>query len=217
MSRLTSSPRSMAPAAQRGITLIIVMLILVVVTILGIGGAQIALLGERSTRYDRDYLVASQAAEAALLDAEKDIEGTASSARAGLLAAGVPGGGPGCGSGTDDRGLCAPAAAGTKQIWTNANVFDASTSPAQSVTFGDFTNRHFDSATDAGSSGIKPARAPRYLIEFVPDFLSGNSATSSSTSGAATPILYRITAMGFGPREDVQVVLQSLYRKKPTP
>jgi type IV pilus assembly protein PilX len=63
------------PRTQRGVTLIIVLLILVVVTILGIGGAQIALLGERSTRYDRDYLVASQAAEAALMDAEFDIRG----------------------------------------------------------------------------------------------------------------------------------------------
>ena len=61
------------PSAQRGVTLIVVLLILVVVTVLGIGGAQIALLGERSTRYDRDYLVATQAAEAALMDAEQDI------------------------------------------------------------------------------------------------------------------------------------------------
>ena len=70
-----SSRMSGAGHAQRGVTLIVVLLILVVVTILGIGGAQIALLGERSTRYDRDYLVASQAAEAALMDAEFDIRG----------------------------------------------------------------------------------------------------------------------------------------------
>ena len=64
-------PQAKPSRRQCGLSLIVVMLILVVVTILGIGGAQIALLGERSTRYDRDYLIATQAAEAALMSRER--------------------------------------------------------------------------------------------------------------------------------------------------
>ena len=48
MNRLVATSRP-AARAQRGVTLVIVLLILVVVTVLGIGGAQIALLGERSS------------------------------------------------------------------------------------------------------------------------------------------------------------------------
>ena len=35
---------------QRGITLVVVLILLVIVTLVGIAGARIALLGERSTR-----------------------------------------------------------------------------------------------------------------------------------------------------------------------
>ena len=58
-----------------GVTLIVVLLILVVVSILGVSGIQISMMGERGTRNDRDQQVAWQAAEAALVDAEFDIEG----------------------------------------------------------------------------------------------------------------------------------------------
>ncbi|HUD33331.1 MAG TPA: PilX N-terminal domain-containing pilus assembly protein, partial [Variovorax sp.] len=61
--------------SQRGVSLIVVLLILVVVSVLGVGGAQIALMAERGSRNDRDMQVAWQAAEAALMDAEFDIHG----------------------------------------------------------------------------------------------------------------------------------------------
>ena len=60
---------------QRGLSLIVVMLILIVVSVLGVGGIQISMMGERSTRNERDMQVAWQGAEAGLIDAEFDIEG----------------------------------------------------------------------------------------------------------------------------------------------
>ena len=81
--------RTPQSSTQQGVTLIVVLILLVVVTVLGIGGARIALLGERSTRYDRDSQLAWQAAEAALIDAEYDIGGvvggTQPAARPGSL------------------------------------------------------------------------------------------------------------------------------------
>ena len=106
--------------AERGVTLVIVLLILVIVTILGIGGAQIALLGERSTRYDRDYLVASQSAEAALMDAEFDIRGpnTWAGNRVAQFSEGNTGVFlPNCGTSGINHGLCETQPDGVKPVW----------------------------------------------------------------------------------------------------
>lgn len=190
---------------QRGLTLIVVLLILAVVMILGVGGAQIALLGERSTRFDRDYLVASQSAEAALMDAEFDIRGpnTAAGSRVAQFSpsnAGIFK--DGCGTGTS-LGLCNPAAVGAKPVWATVDFSDS----GPTVPFGQFTGR---AATfSAGSVGIQPARLPRYIVELVKDMAAG---TDASAPGQQT--MYRITAIGFGPREDVQVVMQTAFRKE---
>lgn len=195
---------------QRGVTLIVVLLILVVVTILGIGGAQIALLGERSTRYDRDYLVASQAAEAALMDAEFDIRGPTDAAASGVsrvaqfnqtnLGIFVPG----CGNSGNTRGLCEANADNVKPVWATVDFLDES-GTAPSVAFGTFTARSFD----AGATGIRPERAPRYIVELIDDTTPGGNAAGSKVAK-----MYRVTAIGFGPRTDIQVVMQIAFRKE---
>lgn len=197
-----------AARRQRGLTLIIVLLILVVVTLLGLGAAQIALLGERSTRYDRDYLIASQAAEAALMDAEFDIRGPNADLlrqRMDAFDPLVPGDFvPGCGNFGKGRGLCASAAEGKKQVWATVD-FTETGAAAHTVEFGEFTGRVFD----AGPSGVKPDRPPRYIIEQVEDRKTGNDASSKTPR-----MMYRITAIGFGPRPDIQVVMQIALRKE---
>lgn len=197
---------SSARLAQRGIALVVVMLILLVVVVLGVGGAQIALLSERTARYDRDYLIASQAAEAALMDAEFDIRGpnTASNSRTAQFAQGNDGiFVSGCSPDTTTRGLCAPYADTAKPVWARVDFLDTSTS-ARTVEFGQFTARSFDAG-----GGIRPARRPRYIIELIDDQAQGNNA-----AGGQVPKMYRVTAMGFGPRVDVQVVLQMVFRKE---
>jgi type IV pilus assembly protein PilX len=196
---------------ERGVTLVVVLLILVVVTVLGIGGAQIALLGERSTRYDRDYLIATQAAEAALMDAEFDIRGPNSKAGNRVLDFNQTNFGifvPGCSSSTTTRGLCQPNDKAVRPVWAEVNFLD-DTANARSVEFGEFTGRAFD----AGSTGVRPARKPRYIIELIDDESQGNSARAGQ---GATPLrkMYRVTAIGFGPRTDVQVVMQITFRKE---
>ncbi len=209
MPSLPSAARA-SRVAQRGVTLIVVMLILIVVTILGIGGAQIALLGERSTRYDRDYLVATQAAEAALMDAEFDIRGPVDPAASGVtrvaqfnqtdLGVFVPG----CGNNGSTRGLCEPYADNVKPVWATVDFLDDSTT-APSVEYGTFTARSFD----AGPTGIRPERAPRYIIELIDDATPGGNA-----AGGKVAKMYRVTAIGFGPRTDIQVVMQIAFRKE---
>src|SRR6218665_4070988 len=68
-------PASSRPARQRGLSLLIVLLILIMVSILGVGGMPVAMMAARGTRNDRDMQIAWQAAEAGLVDAEFAITG----------------------------------------------------------------------------------------------------------------------------------------------
>lgn len=189
---------------QRGFSLVTTLILLVVVTVLGVGASQIVLMSERATRFDRDTQIAFQAAEAALLDAEFDIRGPNASANqriATFTSSSGLGFIDGCGTGTA-RGLCMPAADGQKPVWYTVDFTDESSS-AKTVKFGDFTGRTF--AT--GSTGIRPETPPRYIIEAIPDTAGGRSASAQKT-------LFRVTAMGFGPRKETQVVLQMIFRKE---
>lgn len=191
-------------ASQRGFSLIATMIILIVVSVLGIAASQIVLTAERATRFDRDTQIAFQAAEAALLDAEFDIRGPNTSANQRMAtfsdSSGV-GFIDGCGTGTA-RGLCMPTAAGQKPVWLTVDFTDESAN-ARTVAFGEFTGRSY--AT--GSTGIRPEALPRYIVEVIPDTSGGQSASSAKA-------LFRVTAMGFGPRKDTQVVLQMIFRKE---
>jgi len=203
--------RGHAAARQRGVTLVIVLLILVVVTLVGVGGARIALLGERSTRYDRDYLIASQAAEAALMDAECDLRGNVQSVNCTstrnttITPDNIVIFESGCSSNATRRGLCLPAAESTtvKPIWQTVNFLDDDPATARTVAFGTFTGKTFG----AGTAGIQPERPPRYIVEVVPDQQPGQDASK-------TPKMFRVTAIGFGPRKEVQVVMQIGFRKE---
>ena len=113
---------------------------------------------------------------------------------------------PGCNTSAEFRGMCAPSEG--KPVWAQVDFLDDG-ADAPTVAYGTFTGRAFDS----GTTGVKPARAPRYMIEVVRDQTPMGSAASNTGSKAA-PIMYRITSMGFGPREDVQVVLQIAFKKE---
>jgi type IV pilus assembly protein PilX len=202
---------------ERGVSLIVVLLILVIVSILGVGGAQIAMMAERGSRNDRDMQVAWQSAEAALVDAELDIHGPNASANsrqakfAKLANSNSFVAGCGDRSGVDlaqGQGLCALLEMG-KPAWLTVD-FTNDTANARTTAFGTFTGRTFGAVAVGGAPlGVQPAKAPRYIIEAIPDFVERNIGTSSRTSQG---FLYRVTAMGFGPREDIRAVAQILYR-----
>ena len=194
----------LAAHKHKGFSLITTLILLVVVTILGVGAAQIVLQSEKSTRYERDSQIAFQSAEAALLDAEFDIRGPNLSANQrvdSFVTGSAAGFVDGCGTGTQ-RGLCAPSAAGQKPVWYRVN-FQNESSSAQAVKFGEFTGR----SLSTGTSGIRPEISPRYIIEVIPDPTPGSNASSK-------PTLYRVTAMGFGPRKSTQAVAQMIFRKE---
>ena len=176
----------------RGASLIMVMMILVIVSLLGIGGAQIALMSERGARNDRDLQVAWQAAESALLDAEFDMTDTTSSRKAVFNGKDISKFVSDCSTaGTADglydfRGCPKPA-------WLTLNF-----SSTTATVFGAISGKTFAS----GNVGVQPAQAPLYMIELVADPLDKTN----------TSFVYRVTAMGFGPRTDIQAVSQMIFR-----
>jgi type IV pilus assembly protein PilX len=189
---------------EQGIALLVTLLMLIAVLLLGASAARMAMLGEKAARAERDRYVALQAAEDALADAEREINGSAASApaRAELLAAGNGlGFVPGCGVGADNPalGLCAYAGADAP-AWETVDIGDdGAASP--SVPFGRFTG----AAMETGQ-GFLPFKRPRYIIERMPYHPPGADA-------ASTHYFYRVTAIGFGARESTEVVLQGSYRQ----
>lgn len=186
-----------------GSALLMCLLVMAVALMLGLSGARIALQEERAARNDRDRKTAFQAAEAALLDAQRDIEQPAgASPRAALLASAAPAFPAGCGAGADHPllGLCAGQSAAP--AWLAVDFRDEGAATMRSIAYGRFTGQ----AMPAG--GALPARRPRYLIEAYPDRRAGSSA---DLAGAGT--LYRISAVGFGAQEDTRVLLQAWYRR----
>ena len=220
-----SRPRAVKPS-QQGFSLVIVLLLLVIVSLLGVASMQIAMMSERGARNDRDMQLAWQGAEAALVDAELDLSGpnTSAQSRTATILSNPPVLGPneGCHTGASDRGFCSTTTAGqTKPSWLVMDFTDTSAT-APTVAFGTFTGRTFDNAGNTLGLGIQPAEAPRYMIEDVSTADASNAGggmvtpgyTSAGAAGTKTNRgrVYRVTAMGFGPRGDIQAVLQTIYR-----
>ena len=207
---------------QRGMSLIVVLLLLVIVSMLGAASMQIAGMGEHGARGDRDIQLALQSAEAALIDAELDLTGskTLQGTRTPDFKAGnarFPSGAKCQGSGKW-KGLCGletnPKKAAT---WLLADWKDGS----NTAEFGEQTKRAYVGITAGeGGSGVQPAQPPRYVIENVTELSAVRSGMVTGVYASAVPSggtasgeqLYRVTAMGFGPRSTTQTVLQTIYR-----
>ena len=228
--------------AQRGFSLIVSLMMLIVIIILGISASQMAINEERGARNDRDRQIAFQAAEAALKDAEFEIldptsPGGACAApnhinqgrgRLGYATStcfnfegGVgftPSGTSAC-SLPPNAGLCAYN--GLTPAWLRPVtdllhidfLADAQGSGTLStVAYGQYTGRTYGSQVSLPGKPLS-RYPPRYIIELVPQ---NTSSTDSLTSGgcAGLPCMFRITAMGFGVNPNTQVVLQTIVATK---
>lgn len=197
---------------QAGFSLVTTLILLIVVTLLGVGASQMVLLSEKSTRFNRDQQIAFQAAEAALVDAEFDIRGPKLTGTLPVTPRFDIFTGKtdknvefidGCGTSTS-VGLCSNVPVlvngSLKEVMYSVDFTDTSNN-SKTVGFGQFTGRNFST----GSTGLRSEIAPRYIIELLPD------PVSSSTQPR---VLYRVTAMGFGPRKETQAVIQMVFRKE---
>jgi type IV pilus assembly protein PilX len=189
----------------RGAALLMCMLMIVAAALLGMSGARIALQDERAGRNDRDRALAFQAAEAALLDAQLDMEQRPDTPRGALFAIAVPRFPVGCGKAGVLRGLCDGQAADA--VWQRIDFTDDTAATAHTASYGQFTGQ----AMQTGAGPLQQ-RLPRYLIESFVDRRAGAAADL-----AASDRLYRVSAMGFGTQESTRVLLQAWYRRGGVP
>lgn len=179
------------PAAsrrERGASLIVAMLFLVVLTVLGLAAVRSSTMQERMAGNDRDRATAFEAAEAALRDAERDILANITTADDFNAAC--------------DGGLCLPSTTATPR-WNSIDWTGA-------------TSRVYGAASGAGAYPVDVSQPPRYLIELLPDVPAGagNSLSANAKSSTGGGTAYRITARAWGRRPNTQVMLQSVYVKQ---
>lgn len=191
---------------QKGAALLVTLCVMLAVMMLGVSAMRTAVNAEKSARGERDRQIALQAAEAALEDAERDIEGGSNpqSERAAMFAPGSADGfADGCGAGPQNPGLglCLRVPEPGVPAWQSA-ALAADGGELRAVEYGRFTG-----AVMPFGKGTLPARLPRYIIELIPHARAGHDA------GKRTVNFYRITAIGFGASVATCVVLQSFYLK----
>ena len=187
---------------QQGISLVIVMIFLVILSVLGVSAIQTSTLSSKVARNQLDRTLAFQAAEAALRDAELDLNNKkfdkvtkctagASDCRATLITSG----GSNFGNDTSanpaanrcNLGLCSTddPIAGALPFWEERNRW---TNANDSVVYG----------TNTGATGLPVvAQQPRYMIEY---FKQGDES------------VYRITSLGFGASASTTIMLQTAYK-----
>ena len=179
-----------------GVALVMTVIVLALASMLMLALARAVLNAERASGAERDRLLAMAAAEAALRDAELDIEG-ADPRRTPYFDGSGAGFVEGCGVLTrPNAGLCWPPADSVPVL-----DFTREDGEAHSVQYGRFTGH----VLQAGA-GPLPRQLPRYVIELLRPAVAGESA---GRRGA----VYRITAAGFGADEDARVLLQACYRR----
>ncbi|MYN30482.1 pilus assembly protein PilX [Duganella sp. CY42W] len=186
---------------QRGIVLLVSLVLLIMVLLLGVSAAQLCLQGEKAARAERDRDVAFLTAEDALADAERDIRDSNDPSRRAAFE-GEDAFGATCGAG--GVGLRLRAAVGEKAVWQVVDLSGVADGGACTVTHGAYT-----AAALPTGEGFLPFKKPRYLIERMECHQPGDDASA----GAKPQYCYRVTAIGFGAKPGTDVVLQSVFSK----
>jgi type IV pilus assembly protein PilX len=188
---------------QGGLALVFVLVMMTIATSVAILTARITLLGERSSRNDRDRQVAFQAAEMALNDAELDIMDPATTR--------------GCKFGTADlipnEGCSVGGFCGIKPSLLNTPIYqdvnwDDESADRVYARYGEFTDRQ--DSLHAGIAG-GPAVLPKYIIvqttmPAVVPYDGGNREYETTSA-------YRVYALGYGVSKDTQVLLEGVIIK----
>lgn len=216
--------RRRLPLRQQGVVLLVSLLFLIVLTLLGVAASRMVTGEEKMSRYLREYNVAFQAAEAAMRDARDDIDGilatggtyaTRFDAKTTYFAD--------CSFGQclrDLSELTPPWQDETK--WANAAVYgtysrrsalpksgsvgaDASTTAKDE---NEVAVARFDAGT-ATSTVTGVWKQPAYLVEAFKDDRAG--ANSVVVGSSAVPVLYRITARGYGADPNSVAMVQEIY------
>ena len=173
-----------AATRQQGVALFICLALLLVLAIAGASGVRTAILEERMARNAVDALLASQAAEAALREAEEWLADSLGSTEH------FTDGG--------DNGLWTAAAPGEVDRWATPGVWD----PASGKSRGVATRIEI------------VAMQPRFIIEWLATLEStGNPHLVEDTSDTVEErvAIFRITARGTGRTANARAMVQNTF------
>jgi len=201
---------------ERGFSIVAVIGALIIISLLMVAALHIARDQRRRATLFADHALAMREAEAALAAAECELAlatNTPTNHTCGApppaariaaldpttLAGFVPGR---CGADAITRGLCWPESGQTVQDLAHFSPDQNNNRKAKAAELDTFTT------TDTRD---RPAHRARYVIEPIPDTQPG---LWTHAGVERTPPLFRITAVGFGNDEDVNVMLQSVYRAR---
>ncbi|MDA1073999.1 MAG: PilX N-terminal domain-containing pilus assembly protein [Proteobacteria bacterium] len=171
---------------ERGVVLFIALVFLLVLTIAGVSSVQTTSLEERMARNTHDSVLAFQAAESALREAEAFVRNNVSS-----TAPFTPAG---------NNGLWSAAAYTDQDRWLVANVWNDGSSLSRQT----------------NSSLALVAAQPRYIVEWVATVereTNANLIDSSYNAVSDRVEIFRITARGVGGTTNASVLLQSTFGK----
>jgi len=198
---MKSQPRSLY--SQRGATLVIALIILMVMSMIGISNMQSSTMQERMAGNNRQKSVAQNSAESALRVAESwlasEVTRTADLSKfngsSGLFSA----------VNRPNGGAAAPLSANVADVtdpdnWSGKGV-------AQDTSSADIVDEDLVS------------QQPRYVIEYLGRDLRGSANKVVTTldaeakgEGDTSPHLFRVTAIGWGRDNNIYTVLEATYR-----
>lgn len=176
---------------QRGVVLIMSMVILFAMTLIGITSMNTTSLEDRISSNSRDRQIAFQAAEAALRQGERNTVDKTDDAFDEASKYDT--------SCTDGLCYCGTKSDGCVTYWT-----DDLPAPISDVAWNDSTTHRTYSSALAGVS--TPAK---YIIEFMGYICPG---TVACTPAAGDPKMFRVTALATGRTNGSKVMLQSTFR-----
>jgi type IV pilus assembly protein PilX len=196
---MTTANASRVPALpSRGFSLLAILVMMVVLAFLSLAAMNTSIVQERMAGNARDKNVALQAAEAALRDAEADIEVNLDAA-----------------SGFSDAcntGLCVPP---------SMTASGAQSAPLWQSIAWDNKARAYGSRTGSpallGPANEALSSQPRYFIEMLPSLppaAGGSACMGCTTVPTEKARAYRITVRASGVRASTVVMLQSTYIKQ---
>lgn len=173
-------------ARQKGFTLVMGLIFLVLLTLLGLTVMRMAGLEERMSGNTRDRILAFNAAEAALRDCERVLQGAVLPAFNGVTGASSVTTTP------TTPGMYQPAAATNPPVWEIVNWS---------------SNTHVRSAaTPSGASS-----APRCIIEELPTIPGSGGGSLKGGMPLPDTGVFRVTARGAGRSASTTILVQSTY------
>ena len=170
------------PTEQRGVALFISLVLLLVLTIIGVSSVQTTSLEVRMTRNEHDSMLAFQAAESALRDAENFVQGLASTVDF---------------TANGNNGLYIVAEVGDPEHWQDENVWDAGNS------------RTADTNVDGVAA--QPRYIVEHVASVIREENAYQQDDPYAVGAADRIEIFRITARGTGGTNNASVTLQSNF------